>query len=336
MAIIERLFGGVPRRALVGLAMLAAVLLLAPFVVSPFVVTVILLMFYFAYVGQAWNIMMGFAGQLSLGHSLYIGLGAYAAAALYMKAGIGPWAGIFLAIALAMAVGGIIGYLGFRFAITGVYFALLTIAFAEFFRILFDHIDWLGASAGYYLKVENRQENDPFNLRGSPTMFYYIMFGLVVLAFGLCRWLLTGRLGHYWLAIREDPEAAQATGIEVFRYKMMAVLLSSGMTALGGVFIAFYNNNLYPEQIFSMGRSIELLLGPIIGGLGTLFGPILGSALLVLVGEIMTDLTEGSQLAGLKQIFYGLVVLLIVLFLPGGVWPWLARLCGFDRDGERK
>ena len=336
MAIIERLFGGVPRRALIGLAVLAAALLLAPFVVSPFVVTVIFLMFYFAYVGQAWNIMMGFAGQLSLGHSLYIGLGAYAAAALYMKAGIGPWAGVFLAIALAMAVGGIIGYLGFRFAITGVYFALLTIAFAEFFRILFDHIDWLGASAGYYLKVENRQENDPFNLRGSPTMFYYIMFGLVVLAFGLCRWLLTGRLGHYWLAIREDPEAAQATGINVFRYKMVAVLLSSGMTALGGVFIAFYNNNLYPEQIFSMGRSIELLLGPIIGGLGTLFGPILGSALLVLVGEIMTDLTEGSQLAGLKQIFYGLVVLLIVLFLPGGVWPWLARICGFDRDGERK
>jgi branched-chain amino acid transport system permease protein len=336
MAIIERLFGGVPRRALIGLAVLGTVLLLAPFVVSPFVVTVILLMFYFAYVGQAWNIMMGFAGQLSLGHSLYIGLGAYAAAALYMKADIGPWAGVFLAIALAMAVGGIIGYLGFRFAITGVYFALLTIAFAEFFRILFDHIDWLGASAGYYLKVENRQENDPFNLRGSPTMFYYIMFGLVVLAFALCRWLLTGRLGHYWLAIREDPEAAQATGINVFRYKMVAVLLSSGMTSLGGVFIAFYNNNLYPEQIFSMGRSIELLLGPIIGGLGTLFGPILGSALLVLVGEIMTDLTEGSQLAGLKQIFYGLVVLLIVLFLPGGVWPWLARICGFDRDGERK
>ncbi|MGE0660564.1 MAG: branched-chain amino acid ABC transporter permease [Reyranellaceae bacterium] len=336
MAIIERLFGGVPRRALIGLAVLGTVLLLAPFVVSPFVVTVILLMFYFAYVGQAWNIMMGFAGQLSLGHSLYIGLGAYAAAALYMKADIGPWAGVFLAIALAMAIGGVIGYLGFRFAITGVYFALLTIAFAEFFRILFDHIDWLGASAGYYLKVENRQENDPFNLRGSPTMFYYIMFGLVVLAFALCRWLLTGRLGHYWLAIREDPEAAQATGINVFRYKMIAVLLSSAMTSLGGVFIAFYNNNLYPEQIFSMGRSIELLLGPIIGGLGTLFGPILGSALLVLVGEIMTDLTEGSQLAGLKQIFYGLVVLLIVLFLPGGVWPWLARICGFDRDGERK
>ena len=333
-AILDRLFGDVPRRALIALAVLAAILLIAPLVVSQFIVTVLLLMFYFAYVGQAWNIMMGFAGQLSLGHSLYVGLGAYAAAALYMKAGIGPWAGMFVAIAIAMAVGGIIGYLGFRFAITGVYFALLTIAFAEFSRILFDHIDWLGASAGYYLRVENRQENDVFNLRGSPTMFYYVMLSLVVLAFGLCRWLLTSRLGHYWLAIREDPEAAQATGINIFRYKMIAVLMSSGMTALGGVFIAFYYNNLYPEQIFAIGRSIELLLGPIIGGLGTLFGPILGSALLVLVGEIMTDLTEGSRLAGLKQIFYGLVVLLIVLFLPGGVWPWLARKLGFERTED--
>jgi branched-chain amino acid transport system permease protein len=102
------------------------------------------------------------------------------------------------------------------------------------------------------------------------------------------------------------------------------------------VFTAFYYNNLYPEQIFSMGKSIELLLGPIIGGLGTLFGPILGSALLVLVGEAMTDLTAESQLAGLKQILYGVVVLLIVLFLPGGVWPWMARLLGLDRAKDGK
>ena len=246
-AVLQRLFGGVPVRALVGLGLLGIALLIAPLAL-PSWVPLMVLIFYFAYVGQAWNIMMGFAGQLSLGHSLYIGLGAYAAAALYMKADIGPWAGIFVAIAAATLIGGIIGYLGFRFAITGVYFALLTIAFAEFFRILFDHIDWLGASAGFYLKVENRQENDLLNLRGSPTMFYYVMLSLVVLAFGLCRWLLTGRLGQYWLAIREDPEAAQATGINVFRYKMIAVLLSSGMTALGGVYIAFYYKTSTPSR----------------------------------------------------------------------------------------
>jgi branched-chain amino acid transport system permease protein len=334
-AILQRLFGGLSRRGWISLLVLALALLFVPWI-RPEFVPLLVLIFYFAYVGQAWNIMMGFAGQLSLGHSLYIGLGAYAAAALYVKTGIGPWAGVFLAVALATTIGGLIGYLGFRFAITGVYFALLTIAFAEFSRILFDHLDFFGASAGYYLPVENRQENDVLNLRGSPIMFYYVMLALVALALGLCRWLLSGRLGHYWLAIREDPEAAQAIGINIFRYKMFAVLLSSGMTALGGVFTAFYYNNLYPEQIFSMGKSIELLLGPIIGGLGTLFGPILGSALLVLVGEAMTDLTAESQLAGLKQILYGVVVLLIVLFLPGGVWPWMARLLGLDRAKDGK
>jgi branched-chain amino acid transport system permease protein len=327
---LQRLFGGLNPRAMLALSALGVALLFMPWI-RPEFVPLMVLIFYFAYVGQAWNIMMGFAGQLSLGHSLYVGLGAYTAAALYIKAGIGPWAGVFLAIALATAVGGMIGYLGFRFAITGVYFALLTIAFAEFFRILFDHLEFFGASGGYYLKVENRQVNDVLNLRGSPTMFYYVMLGLVALALGLCRWLLSGRLGHYWLAIREDPEAAQAIGINVFRYKMFAVLLSSGMTALGGVFIAFYYNNLYPEQVFSMGRSIELLLGPIIGGLGTLFGPILGAALLQIVGEALTDATAGAQLDGLKQVLYGFVVLAIVLFLPGGVWPWISRLLGFDR-----
>jgi branched-chain amino acid transport system permease protein len=335
--VAQRLFGDMPRRGWISLIVLAIALLVAPWT-WPAAVPVMVLIFYFAYVGQAWNIMMGFAGQLSLGHSLYIGLGAYVAAALYVKTGIGPWAGTFLAIAVATAIGGMIGYLGFRFAITGVYFALLTIAFAEFFRILFDHLSFFGASAGYYLPVENRQENDPLNLRGSPVMFYYVMLVLVGLALALCRWLLSGRLGHYWLAIREDPEAAQAIGVNIFRYKMYAVLLSSGMTALGGVFIAFYYNNLYPEQTFSMGRSIELLLGPIIGGIGSLFGPILGSALLVLVGEGMTELTElwQLQLPGLKQILYGVVVLLIVLFLPGGVWPFLARLLGLVKAGDGK
>jgi branched-chain amino acid transport system permease protein len=333
--VLNRLFGGLPHRALLALAGLGLLLLAAPWL-RPDFVPLMVLIFYFAYVGQAWNIMMGFAGQLSLGHSLYVGLGAYISAVLYAKAGIGPWAGMFLAIAVATAVGGLIGYLGFRFAITGVYFALLTIAFAEFFRILFDHLDYFGGSGGLYLKVANRQENDVLNLRGSPVMFYYVMFGLVVLALGLCRWLLSGRLGHYWLAIREDPEAAQAIGVNVFRYKMFAVLLSSGMTALGGVFLAFYYNNLYPEQTFSMERSIQLLLGPIIGGLGTLFGPILGAALLQTVGEALTDLTAGARLDGLKQIIYGLVVLAIVLFLPGGVWPWIARLLGFERRGDRQ
>jgi branched-chain amino acid transport system permease protein len=158
----------------------------------------------------------------------------------------------------------------------------------------------------------------------------------------LCRWLLTGRLGHYWLAIREDPEAAQAAGINVFRYKMLAVLISAGLTAIGGVWSAFYYKNLFPESAFAMGRSIEVTLAPIIGGLGTLFGPIVGSALLVGLGDLFTSVAEwlardfGVKAAGLKQIGYGIALLLIVMFRRDGIWPWLSRRLGFDgRSGTR-
>jgi len=132
------------RRAAVLLATLAAALIALPATANSYVLSVATLILFFAYTGQAWNVMMGYCGQLSLGHSLYVGVGAYAAAALFFHYGVGPWAGLWLAIFLCTALGAAIGFLAFRFGISGVYFALLTIAFAEFTRIGFDHFDWVG------------------------------------------------------------------------------------------------------------------------------------------------------------------------------------------------
>ena len=322
------------RRALVLLAALAATLLALPAFASNYVLSVAVLILFFAYAGQAWNVMMGFCGQLSLGHSLYVGLGAYAAAALYVHFGVGPWAGLWLAIAVCALAGAAIGFLAFRFGIGGVYFALLTIAFSEFTRIGFDHFDWVGSSGGFFLPVTRRDVNDVFNLRGSPVMFYYVMLGLTAGAFALCTWLLRSRLGYYWQAIRENEEAAQALGINTFRYKMLAVVISASMTAVSGVFFAFYYNNLFPEQIFNMSRSIEIILGPIIGGIGTLFGPILGAAVLTLLADSITELMSafGIEIPGVKQVFYGVVLLVVVMFLPNGIWPTLARRLGISKD----
>ncbi len=323
------------KRALAWLAALLAVLVALPALVSGYVLSVAVLILFFAYTGQAWNVMMGFAGQLSLGHSLYVGLGAYAAAALYVHFGVGPWLGLWLAVALCVAAGAVIGFLAFRFGIGGVYFALLTIAFAEFTRIGFDHFQWVGASGGFFLPVAQRETNDLLNLRGSPVMFYYVMLALAAGAFALCAWLLRSRAGYYWQAIREDEEAAQALGIHTFRWKMLAVMLSSAMTALAGVFFAFYYNNLFPEQIFHISRSIEMILGPIIGGVGTLFGPILGAAVLTVLADGISDVLAklGVELPGVKQVFYGLVLLLVIMFRPHGLWPALARRLGLARDG---
>jgi branched-chain amino acid transport system permease protein len=314
-------------RGTVGLGVLTLLLLIFPAFAGPYALSVATLILYFAYTGQAWNVMMGFAGQLSLGHSLYVGVGAYAAGALFFHYGIGPWIGLFLAILLCVAFGLTIGFLAFRFGISGVYFALLTIAFAEFTRIGFDHLDWLGGPGGMFLRVAQRDTWDILNFRGPPLMYYYAILALTMLAFLLCFLLLKSRAGYYWQAIRENEEAAQALGINTFRWKMAAVALSSAMTAISGVFFAFYYNNLFPEQIFHISRSIEIILGPVIGGIGTLFGPILGAAVLTLLSDGITEALAalGWEIPGIKQVFYGVVLLIVVMFLPHGIWPALAK-----------
>jgi branched-chain amino acid transport system permease protein len=320
-------------RPFVLLTLLGAALAALPALANNYVLSVATLILYYAYTGQAWNVMMGFAGQLSLGHSLFVGVGAYVAGGLFFHTGLGPWAGLWLAVLVCALLGAAIGFLAFRFGISGVYFALLTIAFAEFTRIGFDHITWLGGPGGLFLKVAQRDQVDLLHFRGPPMMYYYTILVLAGGALALCAVLLRSRAGYYWQAIRENEEAAQAVGINTFRWKMLAVVVSSGMTAVSGVFYAFYYNNLFPEQVFQFGRSIEIVLGPVIGGIGTLFGPILGAALLTFLSDGITELLAafGWDVPGAKQVFYGLVLLVVVMFLPHGVWPALARRMGLGR-----
>ncbi len=333
---IARLLEGIPRRGLIAMAMALAVLLAAPLVANDYALTILILILYFAYVGQAWNVMMGFAGQLSLGHALYVGLGAYTTAALYVHFGVSPWLGLPLAVAIAVATGAFVGFLAFRFGVAGVYFAILTIAFCEFARIGFDHFAWVNGSAGFFLPVANYAESDLWNLRGRPTMFYYLMLAMTCGALVGCHLLLRSRIGYFWQAIREDEAAARALGIDTFRYKMFAVMISAGMTSLAGVFFAFYYNNLFPEQVFHISRSIELILAPIIGGIGTLFGPIVGAVLLTGLAEGIWEAMNalGFNPPGAKQVFYGLCLLVVVLLLPHGVWPPLARRLGLERKSD--
>jgi branched-chain amino acid transport system permease protein len=327
-----RLFENVSRRALFLLAILLIVLFGAPLFASDYLLTVLILILYFAYIGQAWNIMMGFAGQLSLGHALYVGLGAYTAAALYVHFGIGPWLGLLVAVPIAALAGAFIGFLAFRFKVGGVYFAILTIAVAEFARVGFDHLAWTKGSSGLFLPVAQYAENDLWMLRGKPVMFYYVLLVAAVGAFIFCRALLQSRIGYFWLAIREDEEAARSAGIDTFRYKMIAVVISAGMTSFAGVIYAFYYNNLFPEQVFHISRSIEIILGPIVGGIGTLFGPIIGAFLLTGMSETLIAALHavGIDIPGAKQVFYGFCLLLVIMALPDGIWPWLSNRIGLS------
>jgi branched-chain amino acid transport system permease protein len=310
------------------IGVILAMLLAMPLAANRYVLSVLILIFYFTYVGQAWNLMMGYAGQLSLGHALYVGLGGYVSALLWLKLGIGPWLGVFAAVAVAAAAGAAMGWLGFRFGISGVYFALLTIAFAEFTRIGFDHLDITGGAAGLFLPFEEKRLGEWWNLRGGQVMFYYLALALAAAAVLLVALLARSRLGYQWRAVREDEAAAQALGIDAFGVKMAAVIISSAMTAVGGVFYAFYSNNLFPSQVFEMPRSIELILAPIVGGLGTVFGPVIGAFLLTPLGEGLTAVMEyfGVNAPGAKAIFYGVILIAIISLMPSGAWPRLAAL----------
>ena len=334
---IADLVRDVSPRALILLAVLLAALLAAPVFASDYLLTVLILILYFAYTGQAWNVLMGFAGQLSLGHALFVGLGAYTAAALYVHFGVAPWLGMPVAILVSIACGAIMGFLAFRFGVAGVYFAILTIAFAEFARIGFDHFAWVSGSSGLFLPVANYTRSDLWNMRGQPALFYYIILALTVAAFIACHLLLRSRIGYFWQAIREDEQAARSLGINTFRYKMIATVISAGMTAPAGVFYAFYYNNLFPEQTFFILRSIEIILGPFIGGVGTLFGPVIGAFLITGLSEGLQNILNlyGLDVPGIKRVFYGLCLFAVIIVLPHGVWPPLARLLRLDGRGDR-
>jgi branched-chain amino acid transport system permease protein len=344
----ERLFGDLSRAGLIWLTTFVVVLISLPVFASGYLLSVAIICLYMAYVGQSWNLMLGYAGLLSIGHALFVGLGGYASGYLFIQFGVPPAIGVFVGVAIASLAGALIGFLAFRFAIGGVYFALLTIAFAEFARILIDHAKFLGGTEGMFLPVtqDSRRGIDLINLRGWPQMYYYVMLMLTLAAFALSRWLLTGRIGYYWRAVRDNPEAAEALGINLFRTRMLAVLISTAMAGVAGVFYAFYYNNMFPEQVLGIERSIEITLAPIVGGVGTLFGPIFGAFILTPLGELLTGavewlqksklIAENVKVDGVKLLFWGFAVALIVLWRPQGLWPTVCRRLGLLRRPENR
>ena len=308
-----------------------------PLFAGDYVLTVLILILYFAYTGQAWNIMMGFAGQLSLGHALYVGLGAYTAAALYVHFGIGPWIGLLVAVPVAALAGAFIGFLAFRFRVAGVYFAILTIALPN------SRGSGLTTSAGpmppsgLFLPVAQYAHNDLWQLRGHPVMFYYVLLAAIVLAFILCsRLLLKSRIGYFWLAIREDEEAARSAGIDTFHYKMIAVVISAAMTSFAGVdFRVLLQQPVSRAGVQHFPVDSTSSSGRSSAASARCSGHSLESFVLEIVAEGLRTLLEwfDIDLPGSNQMVFGLMLLLVVIAMPDGVWPWLARRFGLS---ERK
>jgi branched-chain amino acid transport system permease protein len=317
------------RRAGVGTAV-AALLVTLPHIVSSTWQNLLITTFYYAFLGQAWNILGGYAGQLSLGHAAFFAVGAYTSVVLHTTTGLSPWLGMFAGAALAVVLSQVIGYLGFRFGLRGFYFILLTLAFAEILRLVALHLPILGGYTGLFMNFTPNPWQ--FQFQGK-VPYYYVALAFLAVASAVVWLVARSKMGAYLVAIREDEDAAEALGVDTFRYKMLAYALSAGLTAFGGTFYAYYQFYLQPNTVLSANHSVDIMIRPIVGGSGTIVGPILGSLLLELLGEFSrTYFAAGT--AGLTVAIYGLLLIVVVLFLPGGVYPglrqWIRRASGKD------
>lgn len=305
-------------RVLLGI-LAAAVLVTLPFVVPSTWQNLLITTFYFAFLGQAWNILGGYAGQISLGHAAFFAIGAYTSVVLHTSLGLTPWLGMFVGAALAAALSQVIGFLGFRFGLRGFYFILLTLAFAEILRLVALHLSILGGYTGLFINFTP----NPWQFQFKGKIAYYFLALAFLLAASLVAWAVErSKMGAYLVAIREDEDAAEALGVDTFRYRMRAYALSAALTALGGTFYAYYQFYLQPNTVLNVNHSVDIMIRPIVGGSGTILGPVLGSLLLELLGEFSrTYFAAGT--AGLTVTIYGLLLIVVVLFLPRGVYPSL-------------
>jgi branched-chain amino acid transport system permease protein len=320
-------------RGLVPILVAVALLATVPLITSSNVVLNFLVMaLLIALVGQGWNLLGGYGGQYSFGHAAFFGTGAYVTAIVQMHYGVNAWLGFVIGTAAGALVGAVIGAMSFRSGLKGSYFALVTLAFAEVLRIVASVTPITGAGVGTLLKLDLRPEAFQFQNRAP---FYWIILALVGLSLILIRVIEDSRFGAYLVAVRENEDAARALGVDATMVKLGAMTISAAIAAAGGCFYAQYFLFIDAGIAYGPWISIEALLAPIIGGIGTVFGPLLGALVVKTLGELTKLVTGGAP--GLDLVIYGSVLILVVAFAPrgiAGIFADLRRL--FGKTPERR
>lgn len=300
---------------------MAAVASLPVFVKDIYSQNVIVLTLMYAALSQSWNILGGYCGQISLGHALYFGIGAYTTSLLYTKVGILPWFGMLAGGLIAAALALALGYQLFRLA--GHYFTIATIVIAEAGLLLVHNWDWAGAATGIQWPfVADSWASFQFGRSKLP----YIYFALVLFA---ATWLVTfliegSRWGYWWRAVKDNADAAQSLGVMIFKSKMAAAAVSAFFTAVGGAFYAAFVQYIDPESVMAFNFSLLMALPAVLGGIGTLWGPALGAAILIPMTEVTRSYLGGSG-RGIDLIVYGLLIMVIALARPQGLVSLFTR-----------
>lgn len=305
-----------------GLLVLVGLLAFPLVFTLPFPRHVMIMIFLYAMLAQAWNLLAGYCGQISLGHAVFFGTGAYTSSMLGKELGLTPWAGMLAGVLLAVALSQVIGYPVFR--LRGHYFAIATIAVGEIVQTLMLNWDWVGAARGLFVPIKRPDSFVNFQFHESKQTYYYIALGLLLLSLWITWRATRSRAGYYFRAIREDQEAAASLGIPVARYKQRAMALSAGLTALGGTFYAQYILFIDPESVFALSLSILICLVAVLGGVGTLWGPLIGAAILVPLSE-GTRVYLGGTGKAIDLLIYGGLIMLISVIQPGGIMALVQR-----------
>jgi branched-chain amino acid transport system permease protein len=311
---VTRLLTGRLAWALGALAAAAAL----PLVAGQHLLTAMIVALHAAYMALAWNVAAGYAGQFSLGHSLFFGIGAYTSTMLYLRLGLTPWLGMFAGALLAGAVGIVLALGVYRYNVRGIFFALVTLGAMEVGKGLADNWNFIKGPVGILLTMRHAP-GDFFFLRREP--YYYAALGMVVLMIVVSLVLERSRLGQWFLAVREDEQAAEASGVDTYRCKTIAIGLSAALTAVAGTFYAQFYLYISPETVLVFEPQLTMMLGTMVGGAGTALGPVLGSVLFSGLGEALRNLPfENTRyvVIGSKMV-YAVLLIVILIYLPGGL-----------------
>ena len=308
--------------------MIVGVIILLMLIVFPLIVSesfnihVMILVFMFGMLGVAWNIIGGYAGMFSFGQAAFFGIGAYTSSYLSIAYGVNPWIGLVAGGCAAAVVAAAIGYPCSN--LRGHYFAIASIAFAEIVRIVFNNWQLVGAAEGLSLPMQDESFAN-FLFNSSKLPYYYIMLAFLLLSLAVCYFVATSKMGYYFRAIKESHKIAEVLGVNVVLYRLMAIMISAFLSAMAGTFYAQYILYIDPGSVMLLATSIQIVLISMLGGAGSIMGPVIGAAILIPASEY-TRVALGYQGTGMDMLIYGLLITLISMYYPEGVWKLLSRI----------
>lgn len=315
------------KKVALGIVILLALMLgFIPFFVSSYLLTMIIIAFHFVYLAQSWNLIFGYTGQLALGHGVFYGIAGYFSTKLFLDAKVTPYLGGFIGAFAAALLAIPLGAILFRAKLRGLYLALVTFAAMEIFKALFNNWKFIGGSVGIYLPFQNAPQHFLFMSR---LPYYFIALGMVLCMILLTIYIEGSKLGHRAIAVRENEEAAEASGINCFYIKLKMFVISAFITGLAGAFYAQFMLYIVPEIMFGFSNVVLLpMLGVNVGGRGTVFGPIIGTMVFSILGELLRNVPffEGPEVSSVTMMLYGVVLTIVSLKYYSGLMGLITYL----------